>query len=66
MYTLYKIIDGIYLSDLLSAHELDLIKEKNIKLVIRLSEYDVNVKPYDSSIQFINIELEDWTIDKKN
>ena len=64
MYKLYKIIDGIYLSDLSSAHKLDLIKENKIKLVIRLSEYEENKNPYDKSIQFINIKLEDWHIDK--
>ena len=64
MYKLYKIIDGIYLSDLSSAHKLYLIKENKIKLVIRLSEYNENINPYDDSIQFINIELEDWPINK--
>ncbi len=65
MSQLYKIIDNIYLSNLTSAHDLNLIKENNIKLVIRLSEYDDNINPYNNNIQFINIELEDWSIDKK-
>jgi protein-tyrosine phosphatase len=65
MYKIYKIIDGIYLSNLLSAHKLDLIKENNIKLVIRLSEDDNNKSPYDNTVQFVNVILEDWSIDRK-
>jgi protein-tyrosine phosphatase len=64
MNKLYHIIDGIYLSNLYSAHDLNLINENKIKLVIRLSEYDDNLTPYDKSIQFINIDLEDWQDDK--
>ena len=30
-----------------------------------MSEYDDNVSPYDNTIQFVNIELEDWSIDKE-
>jgi protein-tyrosine phosphatase len=65
MYKIYKIIDGIYLSNLLSAHKLELIKNNNIKLVIRLSEDDNNKSVYDNSIQFINIEIEDNFMDQK-
>jgi protein-tyrosine phosphatase len=64
MNKIYKIIDGVYLSDIFSARDIKLINENKIKLVIRLSEYDDNLTPYDKSIQFINIEIEDWQGDK--
>ncbi len=55
---IYKIIDNIYLSDLDSAYDKQLIAENQIQVVIRLSE-DKNKSPYDPPIQFYNFEIED-------
>ena len=62
---LYKIIDGIYLSNLHDAQNLNLIKDNKIKLVIRLSDDVFNENIYDNSIIFKNIELEDNIFSEK-
>ena len=62
---LYKIKEKLFLSDLESAHNLNLIKKHDIKLVIRLSEDDEDPSPYDANVKFIQYEIEDWWIHKK-
>ncbi len=55
---IYNIIKNIYLSNLQSALNLQLIKDVNINIICRLSE-DYNKSLYPSHIEFHNYELED-------
>lgn len=55
---MFHILDNIYLSNLRQAENSALINEKDIDIVIRLSE-DINKTIYPPNIMFINYELED-------
>lgn len=52
MNTLFYIKDNIYLSNLINAHNIENLKNNNIKIVIRLSE-DNNISPYEKSYNYI-------------
>lgn len=58
------IVDNIYLSNLRDASDLGLIQKNKIKLVCRLSE-DKNRSIYPLDIEFINYEIEDNILYKK-
>lgn len=58
MNNIYHIKDNIYLSNLISAQDINNINSKNINIVIRLSENE-NEKIYNNLIQFYNFKIED-------
>ena len=64
-YNIYHIIDNIYLSNLDSAESYALVEAANIKSVFRLSE-DTNKSPYGKDIEFINFEVEDNFLERRN
>src|SRR5688572_27931528 len=55
---MYHIIDNIYLSNLINAHDMDLIKKNKIEFVARLSETE-NMSNYPGNIIFYNFVIED-------
>ena len=61
---IYKIIDNVYLSNLYSAHDLNLIKQNNIKTVVCLLDQPMpNI--YDPSITFFSFVVADNINSKK-
>jgi protein-tyrosine phosphatase len=55
---MYHIVNNIFLSNLLDAHNMKMIQDNNIQIVVRLSE-DVNTSVYPTNITFYNFEIED-------
>lgn len=55
---IYHIIDNIFLSNLISAQNIELITSNNITIICRLSE-DTNKSIYPPDINFYNFQLED-------
>lgn len=61
---IFKITDNIYLSNLQSAHNLDLIKRNNIKTVVCLLDRNIS-SIYDPSINFFSYSVPDIISSKK-